>query len=177
VSLQDAWLAAWRFAAHAHNAQKLPGTDLPYLVHLGAVGMEILTAHGASPFARPELAVQCALLHDTLEDTQTPESDVLAAFGADVTRGVRALSKDAKLPKAEAMADSLHRIRQQPYEVWAVKLADRISNLGRPPSYWTAEKIASYAVEAQEILVALGEAHEPLARRLAERIAQYPRAA
>lgn len=175
MSVQDAWLAAWRFAATAHRTQKLPGTDLPYLVHLGAVGMEVLAAHAVLPFARPTLAVQCALLHDTLEDTATPESDLLAAFGEDVTRGVRALSKDPALPKADAMADSLRRIRQQPPEVWAVKMADRISNLGPPPSYWKAEKIAGYAVEAREILAALGEAHAPLAQRLAERIAQYER--
>lgn len=173
-ALQSAWLAAWSFAARAHRTQKFPGTDLPYLVHIGAVSMEIFAAHHELPFTRPELAVQCALLHDTLEDTPTDEAELVSRFGAEVAAGVRALTKNATLAKSEAMADSLRRIREQPVEVWAVKLADRISNLGPPPSHWTAEKIAGYAEEAQTILDALGEAHEPLARRLAERIAQYP---
>ena len=173
-ALQQSWLAAWSFAARAHCAQKFPGTDLPYLVHIGAVSMEILVAHQQLPFARPELAVQCALLHDTLEDTPTEESELVSRFGADVAAGVRALTKNAALAKSEAMADSLRRIREQPVEVWAVKLADRISNLGPPPPHWTAEKITSYAKEARTILDALGDAHDPLARRLAERIAQYP---
>lgn len=171
--IQDAWLAAWELAARAHNAQKYPGSELPYIVHIAQVATEILVAHHEAPFARPVLAVQCALLHDTLEDTAVTAAE-LARFGDDVVAGVRALSKDAALPKREAMADSLRRIKQQPVEVWAVKLADRISNLGPPPCYWSAEKIASYRLEAQTILDALGAAHEPLARRLARRIAEYP---
>jgi guanosine-3',5'-bis(diphosphate) 3'-pyrophosphohydrolase len=173
-ALQDTWLVAWRFAAHAHRAQKLPGTELPYLVHLGAVSMEILVAHQERPFDRLDLAAQCALLHDTLEDTETTEHELVARFGADVAAGVRALTKSSTLPKADAMADSLRRIRTQPVEVWAVKLADRITNLSRPPGHWTDEKIAAYREEARAILAALGEAHEPLATRLASRIAAYP---
>lgn len=174
IRLQDSWLTAWNFAAHAHSKQTLPGSDLSYVVHLGAVAMEILVAHQEGPFARPALAVQCALLHDTLEDTSTDESELVAAFGVEVADGVRALTKDASLRSADAMADSLRRIRLQPPEIWAVKLADRITNLGPPPSHWTLEKIASYRIEAQAILEALGAAHEPLAKRLASRIDAYP---
>jgi (p)ppGpp synthase/HD superfamily hydrolase len=170
--LQQAWLAAWSFAARAHNAQRFPGTDLPYLVHVGAVAMEILVAHQQRPFARPILAVQCALLHDTIEDTSTTEEEIASRFGADVAAGVRALTKDKKL--VDAMGDSLARIKQQPVEIWAVKLADRITNLGPPPGHWTEEKIKSYAVEAKTILDALGDAHGPLAWRFGERLAAYP---
>ena len=174
TELQDAWSEAWIFAARAHRAQKLPGHDLPYIVHLGAVSMEILVAHQALPFARPVLAVRCALLHDTLEDTETQETELVARFGLDVAAGVRALTKDASLAKSAAMADSLRRIREQPAEVWAVKLADRIANLGPPPASWTDERIAMYRDEARVILDALGDAHASLASRLATRIADYP---
>ena len=173
--LQDAWLAAWDFAACAHKIQKIPGRDLPYIVHLGAVSMEILIAHQRFPFARPVIAVQCALLHDTLEDTETNESELVTAFGMDVAAGVRALTKDPALPKKDAMDDSLRRIRIQSAEIWAVKMADRISNLGPPPAHWTDERIEAYRAEAQSILEALGEAHDPLAIRLGNRIATYPR--
>jgi len=174
IELQEAWLAAWEFAAQAHRTQTVPGRDLPYLVHLGAVSMEILVAHQRAHFARPALAIQCALLHDTLEDTDTNESELVAAFGTEVVAGVRALTKDASLPKTQAMADSLRRIRMLSVEIWAVKMADRISNLAPPPAHWSAAKIAGYRLEAQSILEALGEAHEPLALRLASRIAAYP---
>jgi (p)ppGpp synthase/HD superfamily hydrolase len=174
IELQEAWLRAWRFAARAHAGQTLPDGDLPYLVHLGAVAMEVLVAHQLQPFARPELALQCALLHDTLEDTNTSEAELETSFGSDVLAGVRALTKTQALPKDRAMADSLSRIRLQPPEIWAVKLADRISNLARPPRHWTPEKIAAYKREAEQILSALGSAHAALGARLGEHIAAYP---
>lgn len=177
IGLQEAWLGAWNFAAHAHRMQKLPGSELPYLVHLGAVSMEILVAHQQRAFERLSLAAQCALLHDTLEDTDTEEHELITKFGADVAAGVRALTKSATLPKADAMVDSLRRIRMQPMEIWAVKLADRITNLAPPPPHWTGEKITAYREEAQTILDALGDGHETLAARLAKRIAAYPPAA
>lgn len=172
--LQEAWLRAWRFAARAHAGQTLPDGELPYVVHLGAVAMEVLVAHQLEPLGRPLLALQCALLHDTLEDTDTTEADLQTSFGPDVLGGVRALTKNPALPKDRGMADSLSRIRQQPREIWAVKLADRISNLSQPPRHWTPEKIASYKREAEQILRELNDAHAVLAVRLADRIAAYP---
>lgn len=171
---QDRYLAAWRFAAEAHREQRFPGTDLPYLVHIGAVAMEVMAACAAEAPAEPDLAVQCALLHDTLEDTQTEAFVLEARFGPAVLAGVQALSKDESLCKEAAMGDSLARIRRQPREVWMVKLADRVSNLGPPPGHWTPEKIERYRAEARIILDALGEASPLLAARLVQRIAAYP---
>ncbi len=127
---------AWRFAAAAHLGQKLPGTDLPYAVHVALVCMEVMAALRAEPGWDEDLAVQCALLHDVVEDTAVSGEEVRATFGASVAAGVLALSKDPALPRSEQMADSLRRIREQPREVWLVKLADRITNLAPPPSYW-----------------------------------------
>lgn len=173
IAAED-WVRAWEFAAVAHRGQKEPGTDLPYLVHLGSVALEVLAAHQEQPLAQLSLAVQCALLHDTLEDTATTEGELVARFGPEVTAGVRALTKDAALPKERAMADSLARIRVQPKDIWAVKLADRIVNLKAPPHYWSPQKIAAYRAEAETIHAALAEGHAALAARLARCIAAYP---
>lgn len=171
----ERYLAAWNYAAAMHGGQKVPGTELPYLTHIGAVAMEVMTALAPDlPVNSPDLAVQCALLHDVIEDTPASYADVAARFGVAVADGVLALTKDTTLPsKAEQMADSLTRIRRQPREVWIVKLADRITNLQPPPAHWDAAKIASYRAEAQVILDALGEADSRLAARLAEKIAKY----
>ncbi len=174
TALQEEWLRAWRFAADAHRGQTLPGSDTTYLVHIGSVAMEVLTAHRVEPFEDPALAVQCALLHDVLEDTPRTDDDLAPWFRPEVVAGVRALTKDASLPKDAAMADSLRRIREQPPEVWAVKLADRITNLDAPPVHWPAGKVARYRVEAGRILAELGVAHTALAARLATKIAAYP---
>ncbi len=172
--MQEAWLKAWQFAARAHGAQLTPGEPLPYVVHLGAVAMEILAAHQHQPFGDPELAISCALLHDTLEDTETKAEAIEAVFGLRVTAGVRALTKDASLPKDRKMQDSLERIQQQPFEIWAVKLADRITNLQTPPSKWTPEKIAGYREEARAIHAALASGHAFLGARLKRKIDAYP---
>jgi GTP diphosphokinase / guanosine-3',5'-bis(diphosphate) 3'-diphosphatase len=173
ASLQDAYLSAWQFAAKAHRGQTVPGTDLPYLVHIGAVAMEVLVAHALEPLSDPLLATQCALLHDTVEDCGVAVAELKRRFGPAVAAGVLALSKRKDLPKPEAMSDSLARILAQPREVWAVKLADRISNLQPPPAHWTATKRAAYQQEARVILEALGGGHSTLAARLAQKILGY----
>lgn len=172
----DIYLAAWNYAAQMHGEQKVPGTEWPYIVHVGAVAMEVMTAIAqGSQAADPDLAVQCALLHDVIEDTPASYVDVAERFGVAVADGVLALTKDVSLPsKAEQMADSLARIRHQPQEVWMVKLADRITNLQPPPAHWDEAKIAAYRAEAGTILAGLGEADPWLAARLAGKIAGYP---
>ncbi len=164
---------AWRFAAQKHHGQIYPGTDLPYLVHIGMVFLELLPALEKETGLDSDVAICCALLHDVVEDTETTAAEMEAVFGSAITAGVLALSKNDSLPKGEAILDSLTRIRREPREVWLVKLADRIANLSTPPSHWDREKCLSYATEAQTILDLLGEASPLLAEKLASRIAAW----
>jgi len=174
----DLYLDAMRFAAERHSGQLVPGGQLPYVVHVASVAAEVMNAitrEAGTPaaIARPDLAVACAILHDTVEDTATTVDEITARFGADVAAGVRALSKDPALPKADRMSDSLARIRAQPREVWIVKLADRTVNMGPPPSAWTSDKRRAYQAEARRILAALGQASQILTARLGARIDAY----
>lgn len=174
LTWQDLYLKACRFAAQAHHGQTVPDSDIPYLMHLSLVSMEVIASFSAEPDVDTALAVQCALLHDVIEDTSVTYEQVLAAFGQAVADGVMALTKDRMLPtKQEQMADSLRRIREQPREVWMVKLADRITNLHVPLPSWTTEKIRKYEAEAVTILDALGMASSYLADRLRGKIAAY----
>ena len=164
---------AWKFAAQKHHGQIYPGTELPYLLHIGMVLLALLPALEEEDGLDADLGVCCAILHDVIEDTGTAAEELEAVFGPSITAGVLALSKKSSLPKAEAMRDSLIRIRREPREVWMVKLADRIANLGTPPVHWGREKCLSYAMEAQAILDSLGEASPLLALKLASRIAAW----
>lgn len=170
---QDLFKRALDFAARAHGAQQVQGSGLPYVVHVAKVATEVLAAAARDPRADCDLALACALLHDTLEDAGVTHDALRAEFGAAVADGVRALTKDAALPKAERMSDSLARIRGQPREVWMVKLADRITNLEPPPRAWSAEKRRAYLAEARLILDALRGASAPLEGRLASKIVEY----
>ena len=69
--------------------------------------------------------------------------------------------------------DSLSRIKQQPKEVWAVKMADRICNLYAPPYYWTNEKKTKYQKEAQLIHRELKKGNQYLSERLEQKIKDY----
>lgn len=168
----ETYLRALEFAARAHADQKTP-MGLPYVVHVSCVCMELIRALRAEQELDEDFAVTCALLHDVLEDTQTPPGDLRQEFGPRVLAAVQALTKNPDLPKDERMEDSLKRILQQSREVAMVKLADRITNLAPPPAHWTGYKIREYRKEAQRILEALGGASAFLAQRMEERLATY----
>ena len=170
---RDLYMRAWHFAATRHLGQKVPSSELPYVTHVGAVAMEVLATLALEDFAEPDLAVACALLHDTVEDTETTPEQIATEFGPAIAAGVSALSKDDALPKNERMADSLRRILGQPREVWLVKLADRTVNMEPAPAHWSSEKRRAYQAQAIEIVEALGSASPSLAARLREKIARY----
>jgi (p)ppGpp synthase/HD superfamily hydrolase len=172
---QDLYTKAWNFASRAHKGQKVPGSDLPYITHVGNVAIEVMSAIAMSSSVHdPDLAIQCALLHDVLEDTRVTYEHLNTEFGQDVADGVLALTKNPDLKnKADKMQDSLNRIMKQPAEVWIVKLADRIVNLQPPPKHWTKVKIREYHEEAINIHTVLGSANEVLASRLLDKIKSY----
>ena len=171
---QDKSLEAWNFASGIHNNQTLPGSDIPYINHIGLVTMEATATIANNNIDNPNLLVLCALLHDSIEDTATTYDEIKEKFGSEVANGVLTLSKNKELPsKTEQILDSLRRIKTQPIEVWMVKLCDRITNLQPPPKHWTKEKIDQYQNEARMILDQLGEANMLLADRLKMKIDAY----
>ena len=77
----DRYVAALRFAAAAHTGKKVPGTELPYLVHLTSVAAEVIAAWPSTLGIDGELAVVCALLHDSIEalrHSQRPRTRLVA---------------------------------------------------------------------------------------------------
>lgn len=170
---QDTYIQAYRFAARAHRWQKVPGTSLPYVMHLSFVAMEILACAAAEESGDANLALQCALLHDTLEDTRVRYEELRRSFSEPVAQGVLALTLNKRLPKPEQMRECLGRIRAQPHEIWRVKLADRITNLQPPPPHWSRGRVQDYHREAQVILDTLGTASPFLAERLRGKITEY----
>lgn len=170
---QDEYIDAYLFAAKAHQGQVVPGTGFPYIMHVNFVAMEVIAALAVEKGHNENLAVQCALLHDVIEDTAITYEQVKAEFGQAVADGVLALSKDKNLDKGLQLGDSLNRIQKQPQEVWMVKLADRITNLQHQPSYWTKAKIGHYREEACLIHDTLADASQLLAGRLLQKIETY----
>jgi (p)ppGpp synthase/HD superfamily hydrolase len=130
---QDLYIEAYRFAAQAHwdKQQLVPGTNIPYLMHFSFVAMEVIAVLALESDLNGNVAVQCALLHDTLENTDVTYDQLKSVFGIWVADGVAALTKNESighdLPKPDKekaqMAECLERIKRQPREMWIVKMA------------------------------------------------------
>ena len=168
----------WQLATRLHDGQKYGGQEegeqVEYINHIGSVTFEILNAINNEKEMNADLAIKCAILHDSIEDTEQSFEDVKKLFGIEVAKGVMALTKNEKLDnKKEMMIDSLNRIKEQPKEIWAVKMADRICNLYAPPFYWDNIKKIKYQKEAQLIYEELKEGNKYLAQRLERKINDY----
>jgi (p)ppGpp synthase/HD superfamily hydrolase len=176
---REKYLKAWNFASIHHSGQKYGGHEqdqyIDYLTHIGMVAMEIIWAlQNSEKTYDADLAIQCAILHDIIEDTGVGFESLSVEFGEKVANGVLALTKDKHLETKDLqMADSLKRIKMQDPEIWMVKMADRISNLFGAPFYWDAEKTEKYKLEAQSIYNSLSEANPVLAKRLKLKIDEY----
>ncbi|WKL46137.1 HD domain-containing protein [Flavobacterium pectinovorum] len=170
----------WQLASKLHNGQKYgglkDGEQVEYINHIGSVVFEILNAIQSTENMNSGLAIKCAILHDTIEDTSASYEKINELFGHEVANGVLALTKNDKIEgQIEKMLDSLKRIKEQPIEIWAVKMADRISNLYQPPYYWENEKKLKYIEEAEIILHELKDGNKYLAERLQTKIKEYYR--
>lgn len=135
--------------------------------------MEVLMASKETEKFDLKFAIQMALLHDTLEDTDTTFGELEKEFSKEVADGVLALTKNRDVAKEDRMTDSLSRIKKMPKEVWIVKLVDRITNLQPPPAHWSLEKIQKYQKQAIQILQKLGGANAYLGKRFQEKINEY----
>lgn len=170
----------WQLATKLHNGQKYGGSkdgeQVEYINHIGSVVFEILNAIQSTENMNAGLAIKCAILHDTIEDTAVTYEKINELFGPEVACGVLALTKNDKIEgQIEKMIDSLKRIKEQPIEIWAVKMADRISNLYQPPYYWKDEKKLKYIEEAEIIFNELKDGNKYLAERLKTKIKEYHR--
>ena len=176
----EALKKAWELSTRAHDGQKYgggsAGEQVEYLNHIGTVIFEVMNALQHETDLNADLALQCAALHDVIEDSEVTYEEVEQLFGKRTADGVSALTKDESLPtKREQMEDSLRRIKLQPREVWMVKMADRITNLYMPPFYWNDDKRRKYQQEAMLIYEELKTGSDFLAQRLKTFIDDYER--
>lgn len=174
-NIQKAWLLATKLHHGQVYGGAKAGEDVDYINHIGSVVFEIMNALPHEKTINADLAILCAILHDSIEDTLFTYEDVEKHFGKEVADGVLALTKNEKLigGKRVKMVDSLYRIRKQPKEVWMVKLADRIVNLSSAPHYWNVLKKKAYQEEGRLILENLKEGSSFLAKRLEDKIEAY----
>ncbi|WP_378173239.1 HD domain-containing protein [Aquimarina sp. SS2-1] len=171
---QELYQKAMKFAGEKHSTQKVPGTNSNYLLHISNVAMEILLSYNFDNCFDIDFAIQTAILHDTIEDTNTDFEEIKTEFGEQIAHAVQALTKNENLEsKKKKMIDSLNRINKLPKEVGLVKIADRITNLQTPPEHWSKKKVIRYYEEAKLISKYLSNKNEYLNERLTKKIVEY----
>jgi len=149
-------LEAAAFAAEKHRGQRRKDASAsPYINHPLEVASLIAGEGGVS-----DPVVLCAaLLHDTIEDTQTTREELVEAFGLEVADVVREVTDDKALPKEERKRLQISHAAKASPRAKVVKLADKICNLrdilDHPPATWSAERKAEYFDWATRVVAGL----------------------
>jgi guanosine-3',5'-bis(diphosphate) 3'-pyrophosphohydrolase len=123
--LPPALLEAIAFAARAHRSQLRKDNQTPYASHPFRV---CLVARQLFGIDDPKV-LTAAVLHDTIEDTNTDCDDLIKQFGAEVADWVAQLSKDKRLPEDKREAAYMETLSRAPWQVKICKLADMYDNL------------------------------------------------
>jgi guanosine-3',5'-bis(diphosphate) 3'-pyrophosphohydrolase len=118
-------LSAISFAARAHRGHFRKDGETPYLAHPLRVAMVLTTVFGVTDVE----TLAAAVLHDTIEDTQTDHDDLSGQFGPRVADYVAALSKDKRLPEETREREYHEALFAAPLAVQLCKLGDVYDNL------------------------------------------------
>ncbi len=140
----DLVLRALAFAAQKHTKQRRKDADAsPYINHPIAVASILLHEAGVSD----PIVLAAAILHDTVEDTDTTEAELREVFGAQVAAVVMEVTDDKSQPKAARKQAQVDHAAHLSHCAQQVKLADKIANLRdmvRAPPSWTLERRREY---------------------------------
>ena len=144
---------AYVYAMKVHGHQKRASGD-PYFSHPLEVAA-ILTEYELD-----DATIAAALLHDTIEDTDTTRAEIDELFGKEIGNLVEGLTKIEKLNLVSKRAEQAENFRKlliaisSDVRVLLVKLADRLHNM-RTLEHMRADKRRRIAEETMDIYVPL----------------------
>ncbi|MCP5266831.1 MAG: bifunctional (p)ppGpp synthetase/guanosine-3',5'-bis(diphosphate) 3'-pyrophosphohydrolase [Burkholderiaceae bacterium] len=153
-------LKATAFAAEKHRSQRRKDSAAsPYINHPIALADLLANAGGVA-----DVDVLCAaLLHDTIEDTDTTPQELRNEFGARIEMIVAEVTDDKALPKDVRKQLQVERAPYASPEAKLVKLADKICNLRdmveAPPHGWSGQRKREYFEWAARVVDGLRGAH------------------
>jgi GTP diphosphokinase / guanosine-3',5'-bis(diphosphate) 3'-diphosphatase len=144
---------AYHFAATKHVDQRRKGEAAePYMNHLTEVAE--LVAH-ATRASDPDIII-AAVLHDTVEDTQTTLEEIKAVFGERVADLVAEVTDDKSLPKQTRKDLQVAHAAHASRGAQIIKLADKAANLrsmaASPPRGWSDERRMEYVEWASQVV-------------------------
>jgi guanosine-3',5'-bis(diphosphate) 3'-pyrophosphohydrolase len=172
-----AFLDALAFAARKHKGQRRKDADAsPYVNHVIDVA-RILASEGG---VTDETLLTAAVLHDTVEDTETTFDEIALYFGPTVADLVREMTDDKSLPKAERKRLQIVHAPQCSPGAKQLKIADKIANIREiihtPPAGWLGERKLEYLTWAEQGVAGCRRVNAGLERVFDEVVAEGKRA-
>ena len=158
-------LTVVHFAAEKHRTQKRKdGDESAYINHPIEVA-ELLARVGG---VRDLEILAAALLHDTVEDTETTPAELETAFGARVRALVAEMTDDKSLAKNVRKKLQIEHAPHLSRDAKQIKLADKISNVreigASPPADWSLERRREYIAWARSVVDGCRGANQALER-------------
>ena len=162
-------LKAAAFAAGKHRDQRRKNEGAsPYINHPAAVARILAEVGGVEDAA----ILAAALLHDTLEDTDTTAEELEQEFGPDVRRYVEEVTDDMSLSRIERQERQIAHAEVLSPGAAMIKIADKISNvtdvIHDPPPMWGLERREQYLDVAEKVVNNCPSVSDALERRFAD---------
>jgi guanosine-3',5'-bis(diphosphate) 3'-pyrophosphohydrolase len=147
-------LAAAHFSADRHRDQRRKGVrDTPYINHPLEVAERIVRVGGVENVD----VLVAAILHDTIEDTETTPDEIERAFGVVVVDLVMEVTDDRSLTWLERKRLEIEHAATLSPGAKLIKLSDKISNVAdtetNPPSSWSRSRRRDYLDFAEQIAI------------------------
>ena len=144
---------ALAFSAHKHRNQRRKDVDAsPYINHPIALARVLAVEGGVTDHE----TLAAAILHDTLEDTETTHEELNEKFGRAIAEVVREVSDDKLLSKEDRKRLQIEHARHLSRRARLVKLADKTCNVrdmaSHPPHGWPLERRREYFDWAKQVV-------------------------
>jgi guanosine-3',5'-bis(diphosphate) 3'-pyrophosphohydrolase len=168
-------LKAIEFAAHKHRDQRRKDENAsPYINHPIALANVLCNEGGISDPA----ILAAALLHDTLEDTETDYEELRGQFGDDIADIVVEVTDTKWLSKEARKRLQISKASHSSMPGRMVKIADKICNLrdilASPPADWSVERKQKYFDWARQVVDGVRGANAELEERFDALYRQRP---
>ncbi len=166
---------ATSFASRKHKDQRRKDdAGSPYINHPLALADVLVHEGGVTDLQ----TIVAALLHDTIEDTETTPEEIELHFGTTVRSVVEEVSDDKSLGKQACKQMQIDKAPTLSSRARAVKLADKICNLRdvvvNPPSGWELKRRQAYFDWAKRVIDGLRGEHTALETLFDRVYAQRP---
>ncbi len=160
---------ALAFAADKHRRQRRKDAEAsPYINHPIALSRVLSAEAGITEIQ----VLAAAVLHDTLEDTETTYDELKERFGKSIAAIVREVTDDKSLPKAERKRLQIEHASEISRRARLVKLADKICNVrdvaANAPPDWPLQRRREYFDWAKAVVDRMRGTNRKLERRFDE---------